>query len=376
MRKQLLLFVLSLTGMCASAQVGINDTFISDFEEWTDNWTSANGSAMPLSKADNPQNGGANTSAKVMKVEKSSTAQVYDGVFRNVSGITIGTGSADHRYFRAKVKAANTTDAIRFKVRATDNTEYGVDYTPTTTDWVEVALDMTQAVIAGSTTKIPEGTELNRVIINPRGAGTLYFDDIFLTDEETDVTYWLEIGEAGAATMVLPFETVAPSGVQVLAVKKTLKEDNVIDTYTLTNEAGILSRNNVALVVGAPGTYAFKANKINFNAYSKTMSTSGMTGVYEERTVPAGSYVVDSRDGVSGFYQADGTEKVKRFQAYLTLDPASDASVLSFGADVTTGIDAITQHPSSNPQYYNLAGQRVAQPKKGLYVINGKKVVL
>ena len=26
--------------------------------------------------------------------------------------------------------------------------------------------------------------------------------------------------------------------------------------------------------------------------------------------------------------------------------------------------------------YYNLAGQRVAQPTKGLYIVNGKKVVI
>ena len=27
-------------------------------------------------------------------------------------------------------------------------------------------------------------------------------------------------------------------------------------------------------------------------------------------------------------------------------------------------------------EYYNLAGQRVAQPTKGLYIINGRKVVI
>ena len=27
-------------------------------------------------------------------------------------------------------------------------------------------------------------------------------------------------------------------------------------------------------------------------------------------------------------------------------------------------------------EFYNLAGQRVAQPTKGLYIVNGKKVVI
>ena len=41
-----------------------------------------------------------------------------------------------------------------------------------------------------------------------------------------------------------------------------------------------------------------------------------------------------------------------------------------------TGIDAISQQPAADTRYYNLAGQRVAQPTKGLYIVNGKKVIL
>ena len=43
----------------------------------------------------------------------------------------------------------------------------------------------------------------------------------------------------------------------------------------------------------------------------------------------------------------------------------------------TTGIDAtLVNSEKVNSQYFNLAGQRVAQPSKGLYIINGKKVLV
>ena len=45
--------------------------------------------------------------------------------------------------------------------------------------------------------------------------------------------------------------------------------------------------------------------------------------------------------------------------------------------DGTTGIDAtLVNSEKVNSQYFNLAGQRVAHPAKGLYIVNGKKVLV
>ena len=45
--------------------------------------------------------------------------------------------------------------------------------------------------------------------------------------------------------------------------------------------------------------------------------------------------------------------------------------------DGATGIDAtLVNSEKVNSQYFNLAGQRVAHPAKGLYIVNGKKVLV
>ena len=45
--------------------------------------------------------------------------------------------------------------------------------------------------------------------------------------------------------------------------------------------------------------------------------------------------------------------------------------------DDATGIDAtLVNSEKVNSQYFNLAGQRVAHPAKGLYIVNGKKVLV
>ena len=66
-------------------------------------------------------------------------------------------------------------------------------------------------------------------------------------------------------------------------------------------------------------------------------------------------------------------------KAFLKLSSGAGARELNvvFADDDVTGIS--TMHNSQcimNNEFYNLAGQRVAQPTKGLYIVNGKKVVI
>jgi len=45
-------------------------------------------------------------------------------------------------------------------------------------------------------------------------------------------------------------------------------------------------------------------------------------------------------------------------------------------SDDATGIHSIDNGQLTIDNVYDLSGRRVAQPSKGLYIINGKKVVL
>ncbi len=48
-------------------------------------------------------------------------------------------------------------------------------------------------------------------------------------------------------------------------------------------------------------------------------------------------------------------------------------------SDYTTGIRSLTPAPSPNSEwsgFYNLSGQRVSEPTKGLYIKNGKKIFI
>ena len=81
-----------------------------------------------------------------------------------------------------------------------------------------------------------------------------------------------------------------------------------------------------------------------------------------------------------GFYLVNATEPVLAAgKAYLHAD--NDLTVgarlsIDFGEGDVTAINKIEAAKQNVGEYFNLAGQRIAQPTKGLYIVNGKKVVL
>ena len=70
---------------------------------------------------------------------------------------------------------------------------------------------------------------------------------------------------------------------------------------------------------------------------------------------------------------------VAPFRAYFKpikmLEGAGTMLFIASEDSQLTGINEMSPEPIANSSYYNLNGQRVSQPSKGLYIINGKKVV-
>ena len=72
---------------------------------------------------------------------------------------------------------------------------------------------------------------------------------------------------------------------------------------------------------------------------------------------------------------------MKALRAYFTVPSTNEVrsfTIDGFEDDTTTSIseETMVKGETSPNKIFNLAGQRVAQPTKGLYIVNGKKVVL
>ena len=87
-------------------------------------------------------------------------------------------------------------------------------------------------------------------------------------------------------------------------------------------------------------------------------------------------YVLNNGSKGVGFYKLADGKKLGVGKAYLRYDDSSAPNFLGFGDVTAIENIAKSQQPTANGQYYDLQGRRVAQPTKGLYIVNGKKVVI
>lgn len=91
------------------------------------------------------------------------------------------------------------------------------------------------------------------------------------------------------------------------------------------------------------------------------------------------AYILYKNDaGKAAFLKWDGSdEPLPAHKAFLALPKTNAAPqyIIFGGGDGATGIEAVTPSQRTG-QYYTLDGRRVENPTKGLYIINGKKVVI
>ena len=100
------------------------------------------------------------------------------------------------------------------------------------------------------------------------------------------------------------------------------------------------------------------------------------------------AYCLSNGTNGVGFYKYTGNgvnEIIPANRAYLVINNGGSAPVYNFysfsednGATTSLSENGIVKSEkiAGAAGLYNLAGQRVAQPTKGLYIVNGKKVVI
>lgn len=185
-------------------------------------------------------------------------------------------------------------------------------------------------------------------------------------------TYTQEIGFAGAATLILPFDATIPAGVKAYTL--TYSGGETVTASEILS--GTLSANTPVLLNAEAGKYQFINTTTAIAAGSGTHITGALTGVYEETTPGLGHYILTNHTGGVGFRRTVASSKVASFRAYLTASGSSrDILEIDFGG--TTGLSEVKGlMDDGKKEYYDLMGRRAQNPGKGIYIVNGKKVIL
>ena len=105
------------------------------------------------------------------------------------------------------------------------------------------------------------------------------------------------------------------------------------------------------------------------------VSGNQLHGTLTETAAPANSFALSTKNGVTGFYLVSTGLMIPAHKAYLTAT-GSMARSLSIDGEVT-GILNVDSYVNAIPaEYYSIHGIKVARPTKGIYISNGKKVVI
>ena len=274
------------------------------------------------------------------------------------------------------------------------------DYTSAeiASDWILLKRISNIGSAYSTMTLLPDGKTLGFLYEEDPDNGTFAYNIVYLPIDLAEVLSAAvqkeafvinsTIGQYKVGTFYANDAMVVPEGVTAYVATTEPQMDgtdtqgNEIGTITMTKvEDGIIPAHTGVLICGEPGTYAFKMADTEGETDVTNSLMPGYAGIYEHTDVALESgsttYVLAVEGSQVGFYKKESAFKVYNNKAYLQVPNAPNARslVIRFGDEETTDIENSEITNQNTEIVFDLQGRRVLTPTKGIYIVNGKKMV-
>ena len=208
-------------------------------------------------------------------------------------------------------------------------------------------------------------------------------------DEKLDIHQWTNLDNFTlsyiplSALDVKPIASVTDAGYATFITPENVEFGEEVTAYIVTdvNESYATLENVTSVPADVPVILEAEEGE-----YELTIVENATDNVAENKLLVAeeggvsttGIYVLANVGNVPGFYAID--ESIALLPAgkvYLNASATESKFVgFNFGGEATgiNGVEAATA--TENAVIYNLAGQRVQNPSAGIYIVNGKKVLV
>ena len=185
---------------------------------------------------------------------------------------------------------------------------------------------------------------------------------------------WPEVRmtQAGYATYCSPY-AIDFSTVENLTAYKATEADGKVTFVEVTKVPA-----NTGVLVKGPKVEEVTLYAIPTIGEADAISDNALVGVLENTEVAAGAFVLMNGTSGVGFYKTTKAFTVGANTAYLPAS-VSARSFIGFEEDgETTGVsEALSMKGmDTDAPVYNLQGQRVNAPQRGLFIQNGKKYIV
>jgi hypothetical protein len=175
------------------------------------------------------------------------------------------------------------------------------------------------------------------------------------------------------STAVFPFDVDAiPAGLEVYSCNSTNGENLVL---TKQSKAAAYTPYILYAENGFDGTLS---GAVDASKYSEVVTDGYLSGTVVPAEVSGGEghYVMQNKGEGPMFYKVTDTSfSIPAGKCWLTLPANLQGSTL-FRLDGTTGIREVKGEDGEVKTVYDLQGRKVENPAKGIYIVNGKKVLV
>ena len=207
-------------------------------------------------------------------------------------------------------------------------------------------------------------------VIKAKGSDTNIILDYILLEKVTSED--VAVSAVKFATYVPTFNVVAPADVKVYTAKVNEAKSAVVLTEVPANS--VIAKGTPVLVGAEAGSYNFAASADE----ATTVADNDLkAAAADTKGDGATIYALVEQDGKAVFAPLKEGVAVSVGHAYLELPAASATRFYSiqFGGE-TTGINEVNAAAKADGAYYTLQGVKTSKAAKGIYIHNGKKVVI
>ena len=209
-------------------------------------------------------------------------------------------------------------------------------------------------------------------------------------NDRLDIYYPLNVTSALWATLYIDFDTELPEGLTAYIASEPDTLNNIVELNSIGRK--VPRSTPVAIKAEEPGKYLLykypttlpAIEMYNNRFIGSFIGQDDLFGVpVNQETANEGSMLTlgRNRNGQVGFFKYNG-EEIPPYRAYLTRNNIIEGPttlMVKIGRDLTTDIaETLGTRQQRTPAVYTIDGRRLsATPThRGLYIVNGKKVVI
>lgn len=280
----------------------------------------------------------------------------------------------DDKYYKATHSDAFTVDFVQFP----NKTDLLFGYGFGSNDGIRTATiadapkgSMAKYNVCGwGTTEIYKYVDYNKGGELPytieRSTYTVRSVELYLPATET-----VSVSKAGYATYATKYNVEVPNDENVKVMTVTVNEGNSTITLHEIPAKTVIPANTGILVKATAGNHDFVVTSDEGKELENNSLIAATTDVTSDG---ATFFALTKMDTKVGFAVVKENVKIPAGKAYLKVPAATTAKFFSLDGEAT-GINSV-KTAKADGAYYTLEGVKTTKPVKGLYIHNGKKIVV